>query len=97
MIVAKFWISGIRRGQLDYADAYTPRDAAKKAVKLAKRGFEVKVTKGDGKKAWMTCTPDRNRPAKPQGKKLWPDEVATVRCVVPPSTRKQLKDRKANR
>ncbi len=89
--MARFQVTGHRRGQVHFESGYAPREAAKKAVKLAKQGYSVKVLKGDGKKAWMTCEPDRNRPAKPQGKKLWPDEVAGVRCVVPPATKKQIK------
>jgi len=83
----KLSINMQRRGELRYEMAYTAREAASKATKAAKQGWDVKVQNwqslGTNRNVQMTCTPSAGI-AKTRTR--W-----VAKCTVMPAFKKRLK------
>jgi hypothetical protein len=74
----KLQISGFRRGEIRYDHAYNARDAARKATKLARKGYDVKV-RGRGPQVRMHCEPTSKR------------DRTYASCTMTPTFKRQIK------
>lgn len=80
-LFGKYHINLYRKGEIRFDNASYPVDAARKATKWARKGWEAKVMKSTGPKTLMTC--------KPTTKKRGAGEYAS--CVIAPAFKKRIK------
>lgn len=86
----KLTINLYRRGEIRYEHAYYPNEAAKKATKWARKGWEAKVySSGSGSYSSSKRTPKTLMECKPSPKKRGSGEFAN--CTIAPAFKKRIK------